>query len=387
MKKFRMILIILPIFLLCGCYGKNELDDLAYVIAIGVDKLSGDNNKEVLATYQVALPVKLIGENTDTGKDVFTTFTVQAKSLDEANSKINTLASKELNLSHTKMILYSEELAKESLEGHINSFLSNPNVRPKTIISICKGKAKDFLENITPVLETSPARYYELILSSFNYTGRLAETEILNFYVNSKADYKSPIAIMSELTENDEGKFGGLAVFRNEKMVGKIDEELVVCHLILTGTLSKGIITLDDIEDNTKTLTLTLKQSKKPKINVKIEDNVPYIDINAFLDVHLESNGGNTDYLKQENKDKLNTLLSEKITKQLYEYLDKTTELAVDPTGFGRYAKTKCLTYPQFKEYNWPEIYKNSKFTVKTNIDLNVAQIVSHSISKLEDSN
>ena len=159
MKKFRMILIILPIFLLCGCYGKNELDDLAYVIAIGVDKLSGDNNKEVLATYQVALPVKLIGENTDTGKDVFTTFTVQAKSLDEANSKINTLASKELNLSHTKMILYSEELAKESLEGHINSFLSNPNVRPKTIISICKGKAKDFLENITPVLETSPARY------------------------------------------------------------------------------------------------------------------------------------------------------------------------------------------------------------------------------------
>ena len=86
MKKFKIILIILPIFLLCGCYGKNELDDLAYVIAIGVDKLSGDNNKEVLATYQVALPVKLIGENTDTGKDVFTTFTVQAKSLDEANS-------------------------------------------------------------------------------------------------------------------------------------------------------------------------------------------------------------------------------------------------------------------------------------------------------------
>lgn len=387
MKKFKIILFILPIFLLCGCYGKNELDDLAYVIAIGIDKLSGDNNKEVLATYQVALPVKLIGENTDTGKDVFTTFTVQAKSLDEANAKINTLASKELNLSHTKIILYSEELAKESLEGHINSFLSNPNVRPKTIISVCKGKAKDFLENITPVLETSPARYYELILSSFNYTGLLAGTEILNFYINSKADYKSPIAVMSELTENNEGKFGGLALFRNEKMVGKIDEELVACHLILTGSLNRDIITLDDIEDNSKTLTLTMKQSKKPKIDVNIKKDTPHIDITVFLDVHLESNGGNTDYLKQENKEKLNNVLSKKITEQLYKYLEQTTTLSVDPDGFGRYAKVKCLTYPDFKEYNWPEIYKNSKFTIHTNIDLNVAQIVSHTLPSLEVSN
>lgn len=380
MKKFKLFLIILTAILLTGCYGKTELDDLAYVIAIGVDKASGDDNKEVLATYQIALPVKLTGESSDTGKEVFTTFTIPAKSLEAANSKLNTIASKELNLSHTKLIVYSEELAKDGLQGHVNSFLSNPNVRPKTIISVCSGKAKDFLENISPILETSPARYYELILSSFNYTGKLAGTEILNFYMNSKALYKTPIAVMSKLTENSVAEFAGLALFRDEKMVGKLNENLVISHLILTDSLKNDIITLDDIYDTEKTLTFSIKQTKKPKIKVSINDNIPHINIETFLDIHLESNGGNTDYLKQENKDILNKVLNEHITSLIYEYLNLTTSLAVDPAGFGRYAKSNCLTYKEFENYDWPKIYKNSKFDVKTNIELNVAQIVSHTM-------
>lgn len=385
MKIFKLTLILLSIFLLTGCYGKTELDDLAYVIAIGVDKASGDNTKEVLATYQIALPVKLAGENTDTGKDVFTTFTIPAKSLEAANSYLNTLASKEINLSHTKLIVYSEELAKEGLEGHINSFLSNPNVRPKTIISVCKGNAKDFLENISPVLETSPARYYELILSSFNYTGKLAGTEILNFYMNSKALYKTPVAVMSNLTENNVAQFAGLALFKNEKMVGTLDKELVISHLILTDSLKNDIITLDDIYDPKKTLTFSIKQTKKPHVKVKIINDIPSIDIETFLVVHLESNGGNTDYLKQENKDILNKMLNEHITSLLYKYLSITKDLSIDPAGFGRYAKASCFTYKEFENYNWPDIYKNSTFNVKTNIELNVAQIVSHTMPEYNE--
>lgn len=384
MQKLKLIFMISCVMLLTGCYGKNELDDLAYVIAIGVDNYSGDgneNNKEIIATYQVALPVKLAFDSTETGKEVYTTFTVKAKSLEDANSKINTLTSKEINLSHTKLILYSEELAKESLEGHINSFLSNHAIRPKTVISVCKGKAKDFLENITPVLESSPARYYELILSSFNYTGKLAETEILNFYANSKASFKSPIAVIASLTENDEGKFAGLALFKSEKMVGEISEDLVVAHLILTNSLNKDIFTVDDIEDDAKTLTFTIKQNKKTKVSVDIKDNVPYVDINVFLDAHLEGNGGDTDYLKKENKEKLKEVLSNQISSLIYDYLNTTTDLSVDSAGIGRYAKMNFLTYPDFEECNWPEIYKNSKFNINTNIELNVAQIVAHTKS------
>ena len=83
---------------------------------------------------------------------------------------------------------------------------------------------------------------------------------------------------------------------------------------------------------------------------------------------------------RSENKDILNKVLNEHITSLIYEYLDITTSLAIDPAGFGRYAKSNCLTYKEFENYDWPKIYKNSKFDVKTNIELNVAQIVSHTM-------
>ena len=72
-----LILLIIPLFF-SGCYDKTELDNLAYVIGIGADIGEGKN---LNITYQIAIPVKIAGENSETGKDTFTTYTVSAPSL------------------------------------------------------------------------------------------------------------------------------------------------------------------------------------------------------------------------------------------------------------------------------------------------------------------
>ena len=165
-KNFLIIILTLCTFLLTGCYNKKELDNLAYVIALGADVGSGD---ELNITYQIAVPIKISSDSGKTGEENYITHTVTANSLYTGNSKVNSLTSKEVNLSHVKLIVYSEELAKQDLSGHINSLVSNVAIRPKTTVALCKGKAKDFLENITPNLEASPARYYELLFESQKY--------------------------------------------------------------------------------------------------------------------------------------------------------------------------------------------------------------------------
>ena len=66
MQKLKLIIMLLIPLLLSGCYGKVELDDLAYAIAIGADiSKSGDEN-EVDITYQIAIPVKIAGTETNT---------------------------------------------------------------------------------------------------------------------------------------------------------------------------------------------------------------------------------------------------------------------------------------------------------------------------------
>lgn len=78
MKHLKLFILLLVPILFSGCYDKTELDNLAYVIGIGADVGEGEN---LNITYQIAIPVKIAGENSETGKETFTTYTVSAPSL------------------------------------------------------------------------------------------------------------------------------------------------------------------------------------------------------------------------------------------------------------------------------------------------------------------
>lgn len=151
MKLCKIIFLLVFCMLLSGCYGKNELDNLAYVIGIGLDvcdnnddQNSNNEGENLNITYQIAIPVKIAGENSTSGKETYTTYTVTATSLFMGNSIVNTMTSKEVNLSHINLILYSEEIAKRGLSGHINGLLSNSEIRPKTPVAVCRRKSLRF---------------------------------------------------------------------------------------------------------------------------------------------------------------------------------------------------------------------------------------------------
>ena len=93
------------LFGLTGCYNPKELDDLAYVIAIGLDKGTEDN---ILVSYQIAVPIKIAGEGSDGGKGSTTIVTLETDSLYNSISRANTMISKEITLSHNKLIVISE---------------------------------------------------------------------------------------------------------------------------------------------------------------------------------------------------------------------------------------------------------------------------------------
>lgn len=389
MKLLKLtIILFIPLFL-SGCYGKTELDDLAYAIAIGADISESGDEGELDITYQIAIPVKIAGTETETGKKTFTTYTVTAPSLAKANSLVNTITSKEIDLSHVELILYSEELSKRGLTGHINSLISNVDIRPRSTVSVCKGKAKDFLENVSPVSETSPARYYELILSSYNYTSESAGTEILNFYTATQSPYESPLAVISRLEKKDEEKseatFSGLAVFKGTKMIGELNEELTLAHLILTNGLNEAVLVINDAEDQNKVTTVIAKPAKAPTIKVTIKNNRPHIDVTAFVEARLESDGPSIDYLKQENKNRLNKKVAEHIYDILEKYMLETTQnIKADAAGFGRYAKSNFLTWQEFEKLDWHDIYQNATYEINVKSNVNVSQIVSHSLPETE---
>lgn len=381
MKLLKLILLFMTLILLTGCYNKKELDNLAYVVAIGADKAE---NNELSITYQIAIPIKIAGEGNEIGKSTYTTYTVTAPSLYLANNKVNALTSKEVNLSHLNLVIYSEELAKDDLRGHINSLISNVAIRPRTAVAICKGKAEEFLSDVKPVLETSPARYYVLMLSSFNYSSESAGTDVLYFYTSAQSPCKDAVAVITELKEDDgsgegkEAEFRGLAAFSGSKMVGEIPPDMVIGHLIATNSLTNGALFVPDVKEKDRSASIHVTQDGGCKIKVTVENNRPKISIESKINAHLESYGTNTDYLDKDNAELLRKEIEEELTRRLQEYFEKTAELGSDIAGVGRFAKVNYLTFDDFEKIKWKEIYSNAQFDIKVSVNLNVSKIIFH---------
>ena len=382
--KIILFPLLLSCLLLTGCYGKSELDDLAYVVAMGADVSPSGDESNVQITYQVALPIKITGENGETGKATYTTYTTTAPSLTIASSKINAIASKNIDLSHVSLILYSQELAKQGIEGHVNSLISNVAIRPRTIVAVCEGSAKDFLETVTPVLETSPARYYELLISSFHYTSRSVGTEVLPFYTKSQSAIESPIAVKTMLDENQEAKFSGITVFKGLQMIGEIPEEHVIGYLLLANKLNEASINLPSFQNQEQTITLSMKECKKPKIKVTLVDSVPIIDITVFLVGHLDSNGDTTCFYQKELMEMLHQRMDDYIQDIIQLYLNDTLRLKADVSGLGRYAKKNFWTWDDFEKIKWKEKYPYSKFHIHVESTVNVSQIISHFLPTID---
>ena len=383
--KLIILMFFVP-FILSGCYDRYELDNLAYVIAIGGD--IGENN-EVTITYQIAVPLKITGENSETGTATYTTYTVSAPSLSIGNTKLNAQISKELNLSHVEVIVYSEELAKKGVSGHVNVFLSHTEIRPRVNFVVCKGKAKDILEKVSPKLEVSPSRYYELLFNASNYTSQTASSELINFYTAAQSIDRNGFGVYIKL-EDESGEESeliqdGLAVFRGSKMVGILDKEHIISHLILTNGLKGTGFSVPDFNEKNKVISVHLIQRNAPQIKVTLDGNTPIIKCKVKIEAHLFSSGSEIDFHKTENIKKIEDELNKAIKKNISEYLDLTIhKFDSDIAGIGRLARANFLTWEEFENYKWLEKYKNSKYDIEVETSLNVSQVISHKVKNTE---
>ena len=200
-NKILLILCILSIIVisLSGCYDSRNIENLAYATALGLDISPNDM---LLITLQISIP----SSNSDNGSSQSNktdTITVECSSISSGLSLINSYISKEINLSHCKVIVFSEILAEQGISEHIDTLKNNIEVRSDCNIIISKCRAKDFIENASPSFETLTARYYEVALSSTEYTGYTTSTELIDFFGNMKNDFIQASAILGGINNID----------------------------------------------------------------------------------------------------------------------------------------------------------------------------------------
>ena len=190
---FLILILLLSMFCLSGCYDARGIETLAYAVAIGIDK-GADNT--IRLTLQFAVPTSSDSTSSSSQTSSSTVIYVDCSTIDSGISLINSYISKKVNLSHCKAIVISETLAYEGISDYIYTLVNNVEVRPDCYIIISRCDVYDFLSNSTPTLESVSARYYELILNSSEYTGYAETIYLSDFYKSILSSTEQPVAIL-----------------------------------------------------------------------------------------------------------------------------------------------------------------------------------------------
>lgn len=416
----KKILIITIVFSLSAAFGEysnssQNIDDLSYAVAIGVDV--GETAK-----YRISLQLTTMessatesaisdsGDDSSSSSDDFAIGgdssgnnssnyiiqTMETDSIDSAINIANSYVNKAINLSHCKILLVSQELAKQGIEPIVNSLINKVETRPDCSIIVSEIPANEFSDSHKPKIEELISKYYDV--ASNLETGRgYSETVKLNeFYLTLNDSFYQPYAslgttyntskntndknISSDLdaqsktlvtnSEKQSVEVMGLAVFNKDKLVGALTANQTLAHQLITNELDFGTINIPSPFYSNETIDVYISSLKSPKIEVEIDESSPFVKINLYIKARLTTfNSSHINTLTEDRVNIIQQTVEEHLENIVYDYLNTTAKkYNSDIGGLGRYAVKNFRTIEDWNNYNWLENYKNSTF--KINVDL-----------------
>ena len=399
-------IVIMCIVLLLGfnaSYTSLNIDNLAYVVALGVDV--GENDIYKVSFQFIPRSGKEKSESTSSSNGNKTVInTVEAPSLNTAINLMNSYLARKINLSHCKVVIFSEEIAINGISKEIYSLVNNSQARPSTNIIICKNTAEKYIKDTNPVLENSITKYYELFPNSSKYTGYIYNATLGDFFSQLVSSTCEPFAILGGINSNmyndnnnispsnnigdmksTETSFSslrgseniGIAVFKEDKLVGELDATETLCISIIKGEVSSFLIHIPNPKNNEEEIDLIIYPSGQKKITVDILNGSPYITFSEKFVGKIYSASEDKEYLNTEEIKTLSELSNKYLNNIITNYLYKTSlKYQSDINDFGKYALSKFLTVDDFEKYDWKNNYKNSTFKVFTDTHIQTGFLI-----------
>ncbi len=423
--KFFCIVIIALVFIYAfsATYSSDSIDNISYVVALAIDESEGENNLQVTFEF---MDTSAFASDQGSESNGGIVDTVTSTSINSALNLLNAYVGKSVNLSHCKVVVFSDKLAKKGISSEISELMNNIQVRPSTNIVICKGNALEYLQNSTSQLEKILTKYYDIFPNSSEYTGYTSNIMIGEFYnylttkecgnlailgglnpkissasdnqssssesqpsKNSSSDSSNKTAgdnfnnntTFSEMLAGNAPILGergteniGLAVLKDGKYIGDLTASDTLCHTLINGEVNSFLLTINNTELYKYYLDISLFENNSPIISVNTSNDKPEINIKLSLTGRIDGikNGINySDSTAKLNLDEISDAVSKSLEGYIMKYLNKTTnDFKCDIDYFYTQAKRNFKTIQDWQSYGWDTKYEKSKFNVlvETNV-------------------
>lgn len=296
-------------------------------------------------------------------------------------------------------------MQKIGISSQIYSLLNNEEFRPTTNLVISKCDAYDYIDNVRPNLEKLTVNYYDTFSITNKFTGYFSDITVGKFFNTLSTPFCNGTAILGGLdktarqeetsnnssnsitnpedltagTSTVEGKRGseniGIAVFNDDKLCGELTAIETICHLLINNNIDSCIVSIEnpykEISNNSEEkIELTLNPSKKAKVSVKIENDIPHIFVEINVRASIITLENNINYEQNEVLETFSNSTKQYLKKEFNDYFSKISKnYGTDIDCFSTKALVNFPTIKNWEDFNWSENFKNAKFDITVNID------------------
>lgn len=398
--KHSILFFLLTLFplLLSSCYDSHEPNDIAYVIAVGIDEAEEEGLYSFTLQYARPAHISGLGESSGDGEETTCLITLHAPSLYSAIDSANHCISKNLTLAHVKTVVFAAAVAKEGngITKWIDLFGRNAELRPGVFVCVSTGRAAEYLAAVSPTIELNPVKYYRLIFENKS-SSYIAHSNAHDVYTDLKTGLKnicvplvgsydgddvfqapspkssgffktSYLAGSSGIEKKNSAETLGSAVFAGGRLQAFFTSGESELLNILCGSYNSGYLCFYPYPSSAPK-TVHIEKASRPKIRIDTSSPVPviYADL-SFEGVFISLSDGDIPEAKIPLfEERCEQFIKEELEALLYK---SSRELGADVAGFGYLAAKNFPSQSSFSSYRWKERYPLSKFKVSVNIDI-----------------
>jgi spore germination protein KC len=382
MKKIISVLfMIIMALILTGCWSKKELNEIAIITGMAIDK----QEDEYLLTVQQVVP-RESGPNAKGRSPLANVLTETGSNVCDAFRRLTYTATRFLNLAHVSILVISDKVAEEGMIESLDCIARDDQLRPTIQVFIAKGgQAKDIL-TYNPMMEGISAYSIrkKITNAETNYSGvhSVSFRDMGNTLISDGSELYLPgIKYEGDVEEGKKAEnvqqveieshivLKPYAVFKSDTLVGWLDEYTSKGVNLVLDRVSGTMISVPCEERKYYALDVG---KVKTKVKVEIKNDKPKYKIKTEIEGMFCQVDCNIDLQDTKNINKLEEQFSEAIKAQM-DHAIKTlqTEYQVDIFGFGDVLHRKDPKLWKKMSKEWNQTFQTVEYDIKVKVTIN----------------
>ncbi|HWI51150.1 MAG TPA: Ger(x)C family spore germination protein [Symbiobacteriaceae bacterium] len=386
MKRRATLLGLAAMLLLTGCWDLREMNHLALVVAVGVDKSPTPGRVQV--TIQVARPSGAgKGGGTEAGPHGAPVYiaTADGDTIFAAIRNLAQFTSRRIMWAHNNVVIIGESLARDDITPVIDFFTRNQELRMRTWVAVSRGTEARNIVSARTGMEDIPANSISALLRFAQLPGEGVHSDMgdaLSAYLSK--DQNPVLAVLelqprglsaSEQPEAEEplpqARLAGSAIINNTRLVGFVERETGRGLLWLRRDMKNAVLTIPCPGGAGSNMAIEIR-SPNVQVASQIVGSTPVMHFSVHTDGWLTEQDCPTPKLRTtELKRYAQQALADKIKAEMQATLALLQhELKTDAI---KYARTLHIQQPQWWDKNsgrWDKIFPDVQTRIAVTVTI-----------------